>query len=755
MAASHQPESTPQIMGIPQFLASIYQFLRPYRTQTILLLLLLLVNLAFTMGWPLSFKFLIDQGLIERNERILVITITALIGGVVIASLAGVGRGYLYAFLGANVLKDIRLKTFEQLQRLSMGYYYRNSTGDIMARFSSDLAAVETAVTWAASSLIMHSMSLLIGSIILFNLEWRLAILTLSGLLLCVITPRRMARKAAMMSYGVKESEAQLNQTVQENISAQPVVKAFGLRKSLTRAFADEAADVARKSLRFGFAADNVERIPTIIILFTEILVVGAGVVLVYYNRLTLGTLVALHTLFIHISFSVEAVTKAIPIILKSLGGLQRIQNFLDEKPDILSAPGATNLPAFNSAIEFDHVTFRYDTGHIALKDIDFKIPRGSFIALVGPSGCGKSTILTLLLRFYEPNAGAIRFDGMNANEIDLESLSSRMGVVFQESFLFNAPIRQNIRLGKPDATEEEVYKAAQDAEIHDAILKLPNGYDTLAGERGAGLSGGQRQRVAIARALLRNPEILLLDEATSALDPETEDALNQTLAKVGKGRTVISATHRLSSAQKADCIYLLTNGSIKERGNHDDLLAMGGLYANLWQKQSGFSFNEGAAQVDPDRLKRYPLLEKLDEQLLEEVSALFVTESYPANRVVVREGTSGNRFYLIARGRVAVMKKNAAGVDERVATLDDGDHFGEVSLIQNVKRTATVMTLTPCVLLTLHRDHFQNLLHQAPHVLETLQKTQMSRAEKESTGRFLRPDTSEVLNETSEQPEP
>jgi ATP-binding cassette, subfamily B, bacterial len=741
MSAAEQPDKAPEIMGIPQFLAAMYRFLRPYRSQTILLLLLLLVNLAFTMGWPLSFKYLIDEGVVQRNGRVLLITIVALTGGVLVASLAGVGRGYLYSFLGANVLKDIRLKTFRQLQRLSMSYYYRNSTGDIMARFSSDLAAVENAVTWAASSLILHCMSLVIGSIILFTLEWRLAALTLSGLLLCVITPRRMARKAAGMSYGVKEAEARLNQTVQENISAQPVVKAFGLGKSLTQAFASEAEEVAKKSLRFAFAADNVERIPTIIILVFEILVVGAGVVLVFYNKLTLGALIALHTMFIHISFSVEAVTKAIPVILKSLGGLQRIENFLAETPDVLNQPGSSEVPSLAATIEFDHVTFHYDSGHLALNDINFKIPRGSFIALVGPSGCGKSTILSLLLRFYEPDSGTIRFDGMDATQIDLESLSNHMSVVFQESFLFNASIRDNIRLGKPDATDEEIQVAAQAAEIHDVILNLPKGYDTLAGERGSGLSGGQRQRIAIARALLRNPDVLLLDEATSALDPDTEAAINQTLARVGVGRTVISATHRLSSAQKADRIYLLTSGMIKEEGRHDELMAEGGIYSNLWQKQSGFSFNEGAAQVDPDRLKRYPLLESLDAQLLEEVSALFVTESYPANRIVVREGTSGNRFYLIARGRVEVSKKNAEGEDEKVATLDDGDHFGEVALIQNVQRTATVRTLTPCVLLTLHRDHFQHLLSEAPHVLEALQKTQMSRAEKESTGRYLRPE--------------
>jgi ATP-binding cassette subfamily B protein len=287
--------------------------------------------------------------------------------------------------------------------------------------------------------------------------------------------------------------------------------------------------------------------------------------------------------------------------------------------------------------------------------------------------------------------------------------------------------------MGRPEATDEEVYASAKAAEIHEAIEQLPEGYDTLAGELGARLSGGQRQRIAIARALLRNPEILVLDEATSALDPETEHAINQTLLRVGVGRTVVTVTHRLASARDSDRIFLLKNGKIAEEGRHDELLAKAGLYAMLWQKQSGFSFSEEGAQVEPSRLKRYPIFENLEPQLLEKISGMFVTESYPAKRVVIREGTRGNRFYLIARGQVSVHKSAPDGTEVKVATLEDGDYFGEIALVRNVPRVATVRTITPCVMLTLHRDIFQSLLDRSPEIREKIERTIISRTHEDS----------------------
>jgi ATP-binding cassette subfamily B protein len=725
---SSDTEQARSAMGIIDFLKALYKYLKPYRAQTILLLVLLLINTAFLMGWPLSFKFLIDKGIVDRNWGVLLKTIVVLTIGVLIAAAAGVARGYLYAYLSANVLKDIRQQLFEHLQRLSMSYYKRTTTGDIMSRFSTDLTSLENVVTNAAPTLIMQGFGVLLGCIVLFTVEWRIATITLVGLILCIVSPRSLAIKTAAMGYEFKTKEANMAQTVQENISAQPVVKAFGLTKRAIQDFAHETGELARMSLKFNFSADNVERIPSIIILIFEILVIAAGVILVFQRQITLGTLVALHTIYIHISFSVTALTKVLPVILRSVGGLQRIEDLLAESPDIIELEDAPAIERFSSDITFQDVSFSYSSDNLTLNKINLKIPKGSYVAFVGPSGCGKSTILNLLLRFYEPKRGAVYIDGEDERKINTDSLRCQMAVVFQESFLFNDTIRENIRLGKPEASEEEIHSAAEAAGIHNAIIRMPHGYDSPVGERGAFLSGGQRQRVAIARALLRNPEILILDEATSALDPETEHAINQTLANVGKGRTVISVTHRLSSAVNADSIFLLKDGSIIEQGRHEELLGADGIYSKLWQKQTGFSFSDGSAQVQASRLKRYPIFENVDSTLLEEIASLFVTESYPADRVVVREGTPGNRFYLIAHGQVAVLKKSPDGTAKTVGVLEDGDYFGEIALIKNTPRNATIRTLTPCVMLSLHRDIFQNLLDRAANLREKMEETIIAR---------------------------
>lgn len=468
-----------------------------------------------------------------------------------------------------------------------------------------------------------------------------------------------------------------------------------------------------------------------------HVLVIGIGTYMASNNHISIGTLAAFQTLFLSLSLAVTTLTQFMPSVLLAQTGLTRIDELLNETPHVLDKADAKMLEKFHKEITLDDVTFSYTGGEPNLIDARLVIPRGSFAAFVGSSGSGKSTVMNLLVRFYDPDKGAVCIDGTDIKELTQRSLRSRMGIVFHESLLFNTSIRENILLGKPGATEKEIFAAAKAAEIHDVIMGLENGYETQAGERGARLSGGQRQRVAIARAILRDPEIILLDEATSALDPATEASINATLEKIGKGRTVISVTHRLNSIVNADCIYVLEKGRIAESGRHGELLHANGFYKRIWQKQSGFkvSTETGQVVVESERLREMNIFKNLDQKILEETARYIYTDNIPENRVLMQEGDQADNFYIIVRGRVEVLKANGGSELKKIATLQDGDHFGEIALLKSCLRTATVRTLTPCVLLALRREHFSRLLENSPELLQGLMQTYEARTLKEKSG--------------------
>jgi ATP-binding cassette subfamily B protein len=403
---------------------------------------------------------------------------------------------------------------------------------------------------------------------------------------------------------------------------------------------------------------------------------------------------------------------------------MQRIQELLDEKPGVVDPPDAQPLPRLSQEIKFTGVKFGYTPAQLNLDDVSFTIRAGESVAFVGPSGSGKSTVLMILNRFYEPDAGTVVFDGHDVRSASQQSLRMQLGIVFQESLLFNTTIRENIRVGKPEATDEEVESAARAAEIHGIITAMPEGYDTPVGERGGRLSGGQRQRVAIARALLRDPRVLVLDEATSALDSATEAAINNTLERAAKGRTLVSVTHRLASIVGMDHIFVMEAGRLVEHGRHKELLALGGVYSDLWEKQHGFVIDEGGGtRVEASRLRSIPMLQSLDDGSLSQLADIFCAERCPADREVFREGDPGDKFYIIARGRLTVWVNTPDGSQKKIRTMDDGDHFGEIALMEDTPRTATVRTSTDCIFMTLARDPFLKLLSREPKLRESFQK--------------------------------
>jgi ATP-binding cassette subfamily B protein len=413
----------------------------------------------------------------------------------------------------------------------------------------------------------------------------------------------------------------------------------------------------------------------------------------------------------------------------QATGAMDRVEEMLRVEPEIKDAPNATPIAPLARTIQLENVTFGYNPGEPTLQDLNLVIPAGSSVALVGPSGCGKSTILNLVMRFYDPTGGRVLFDGVDIREATVDSVRNQIGVVFQDSVLFNISIRENIRLGKLDATDAEVENAARAAEIHELIMRLPDGYDTTVGERGGRLSGGQRQRMAIARAIIRNPPILILDEATSALDPLTEAAINETLTRIGQGRTTISVTHRIASVVHADRIFVLDRGRLVESGTHEELLQAGGLFAHLWQEQGGALGDGRPRGVDLSHLRNVPIFAGLEAPALGQVAARLTPERFAPGETILRMGDVGDKMYIVQRGQVEVLAADPAMQLRPLAALREGDYFGEMALLRDAPRAATVRARTPVEAYSLGKDNLLALLQGNPALRGAMEEVVVARA--------------------------
>lgn len=703
------------MMAPGRLLGILLSYLRPYTSRAIVLTVTLVVEGAFNILLALSLKFIIDLAIAPRNPRVLSLVVAGLGIGFILTGASQVARDYLYAWLGSRILNDVRVEMFAHLQQLSLGFYARMRAGDLSSRFSSDLSAVENAVVLGIPGALLCVINIAFSTCILFALDWRLALGAIVGLPLCVIGPKVISPRALKAGYQLRVEQAALTSTIHENLGAQQIVKAFSLSESVIANFEGQAKRLAGMATRFNFLSYASERSPNIGMLLFNILLISGGSYLAFTGSLSIGSLVSFNALFITVSTAVMGLTAVTPSLLQATGGMQRIRELLDEQPTIVERPNARPLPPLLSGISFENVTFGYTQEQNNLRNVGMNLPAGSRIAFVGHSGCGKSTNLNLIMRFYDPQAGRITFDGIDLRDVKIDSLYDQVGIVFQESFLFNATIRENIRLGKSKATDAEVEAAAQAAELHDLVLQMPDGYDTIVGERGGRLSGGQRQRVAIARALIRNPSLIILDEATSALDPATEAAINETLDRVSIGRTVISVTHRLQSIQHYDQIFVFRNGRVIEHGSHEMLLSFPGSYAEMWRRQHGTAMSsDGDFHVaDTSILRDVPLFKDLDQSYLKDIAAMFSTEHVPTGRTVITQGDEGSRFYIIARGKVAISALRDHESPVQIATLEDGDYFGEISLLANIPTTATVTTLTPSIFLTVQREQLNKLVQQ------------------------------------------
>ncbi|HET7886187.1 MAG TPA: ABC transporter ATP-binding protein [Bradyrhizobium sp.] len=585
-------------------LATIYAFVKPYLGNYKKLIVFVgigvMVETLFNVIMPLSLKFLIDDALGEEDFEALIRILSVLAVAGIITSIVAIWYERWDARLGAAVLSDVRKQLFEHLQNLPAAFFQRTKRGEILSRFSVDMAALEGSVKGFASYAALPFLELIAGIILMLFLNWQLAAISLLVFPITLIGPRIITPKAVQANYEQKLNEASLLGMVQENIATQAVVKAFMLQRKTLGWFRLRNDETRGKIASAAFLSTMVERTVTISVLLLHLVVLAIGAYLATKGQITVGTFVTFESAFWEVSYNIAHVMHFIPVSISSAAAVRHIQELLDEPTRGADRPGAPDLPRISHDISFERVTFQYEGSETPVLDgLSLKLDVGKTIAIVGPSGSGKSTLLNLILRLYVPDEGRVTIDGVDIRKVTRESLRQSMAVVFQENMLFNMSIRENIRLGKEGATDKEVEEAARKAEIHRYIMGLPQKYDTQVGERGDTLSGGQRQRIAIARAIVRDPSILLLDEATSALDQTTEAAINKTLMKLAKGRTMLFSTHRLTSVVDMDEIIVISGGKAIERGTHEELLAKGGMYRQLWDDQS--LKQHGTAEDDED----------------------------------------------------------------------------------------------------------------------------------------------------------
>jgi len=562
-------------------------WIRPYRFQTALIGLGLLLEAAFTAAVPLAFRLLIDRAIVPRDTQLLTILLALLIVGVVIVAAAGLRRDYLYARLCSQILGDLRVDMLDHVHRLSPGDSGDDDDASIAAHFSTDLAAIEHAIVSAVPWALLPALDVILGTVLLFALEWRLALIAALVFPLALLGPRVIAPRATGASYQRKTVESQVLKDVHENLAVRQVIRAFGLERWMRARFARRVDDLVTVSTRTAFLGALVERSAGIGILFLQVIVLGIGALMAFEGQLTIGTLVSFQTLFMTVSWSLSYVTQYVPNLVLAAGGLQRIDELLATRALVADASGSEPMPTLEREIRFEHVVYGFGPRRPPIMNgLNLSIRAGERIAIVGPIGSGKSTVLRLLARFADPDAGQIRVDGRDLRELSLASLRRQIGVVFQNTLLIDDSIRENIRMGKLDATDSEIEAVASLVGLQRLVDQLPHGYDTRVGARGEQLSGGQRQLVAIARAVMHDPAILLFDEPTSALDAESDLLVRLAIELVSRGRTVIVVTHSLLLATGADRVLVLSDGKLAEEGSHRELVAAGTLYSRLWQQR-------------------------------------------------------------------------------------------------------------------------------------------------------------------------
>ena len=582
-------------------------FARPHRRPIGFFLVLTVIDAALVVVTPLIVKHIVDDGILKQNTA-LVVTFALIAAAVAVVDAAlALGMGWLSSRIGEGLIYDLRTSVFAHVQRMSLAFFTRTQTGALVSRLNNDVIGAQRAFTSTLSSTVSNMISVVMVGVVMLALSWQVTVLCLAMFPILFVSSRWVGKKLAGLTREQMQGNADLGNSMTErfNVGGAMLLKLFGRRDEEDQDFAEKAGLVRDLGIRIAVITRVFGATLMLIPALATALVYGVGGVLAINQTLTVGTLLALATLLLRLLGPMQGLSNVRIDVMTALVSFERVFEVLDLPSMIHENPDAVRLPPTAGRVEFDHVAFRYpradevslasletvarlesrDNGMV-LQDISFTAQPGQMVALVGPSGAGKTTITHLVARLYDVTSGTVRVDGSDVRDVTLQSLEDAVGYVTQDAHMFHDTIRANLRYARPSADDEQIWDALEAAQIGTLVRTLPDGLDTVVGDRGYRLSGGERQRLAIARLLLKAPSIVVLDEATAHLDSESEVAVQRALDQALEGRTSLVIAHRLSTVRNADLILVVDDGRVVQSGSHAALLAEGGLYASLYETQ-------------------------------------------------------------------------------------------------------------------------------------------------------------------------